>query len=67
MPYVQHSLGYTLKCDKCGAELHKEGKSKPFLTSNIDALNTTGKDYGWLISKRAIVCTYCRTFKRYKL
>ena len=26
MTYIQNGVGYTLKCDKCGTLLHREGK-----------------------------------------
>ena len=64
MAYVQNGLGYTLKCDKCGTLLHREGKDKPFLSLDIDELDSVAKEYGWLINKRVHKCTYCRTFKK---
>lgn len=35
MAYIQNGIGYTLKCDKCGTLLHREGKDKPFLSLDI--------------------------------
>lgn len=36
MAYIQNGIGYTLKCDKCGTLLHREGKDKPFLSLDIN-------------------------------
>lgn len=44
MAYIQNRVGYTLKCDKCGALLHREGKDKPFLSLDIDEINSIAKD-----------------------
>ena len=63
MAYIQNGIGYTLKCDKCGTLLHREGKDKPFLSLDINELDSIAKEYGWLINKRVHKCTCCRTFK----
>lgn len=60
MAYVQNGVGYTLKCDKCGTLLHREGKDKPFLSLDINELDSIAKEYGWLINKRV------KTEKNYK-
>ena len=64
MAYIQNGVGYTLKCDKCGTLLHREEKDKPFLSLDINELDSIAKEYGWLINKRVHKCTYCRTFKK---
>ena len=63
MAYIQNGIGYTLKCDKCGTLSHRRGKDKPFLSLDINELDSIAKEYGWLINKRVHKCTYCRTFK----
>jgi|GEM_PF-4614850 len=67
MSYVQCSDGYKLKCDKCGAELHKEHETKPYIAPDLIELTKLGLEYGWSFYARTIICTYCKTFKRYKL
>lgn len=51
MAYIQNGIGYTLKCDKCGTLLHRKGKDKPFLSLDINELDSIAKEYGWLINK----------------
>lgn len=62
MAYVQNGVGYTLKCDTCNALLHRKGKDKPFLSLDINKLNSVAKENGWLINKQVHKCTYCRKF-----
>lgn len=57
MAYIQNGIGYTLKCDKCGTLLHREGKDKPFLSLDINELDSIAKEYGWLINKQVHKCT----------
>lgn len=42
----------------------QNGKDKPFLSLDINELDSIAKEYGWLINKRVHKCTYCRTFKK---
>lgn len=44
MAYVQNGVGYTLKCDTCNALLHRKGKDKPFLSLDINELNSVAKE-----------------------
>ena len=61
MTYIQNGVGYTLKCDKCGTLLHRKEKDKPFLSLDINELNSVAKENGWLINKQVHKCTYCKT------
>ena len=63
MAYIQNGIGYTLKCDKCGTLLHRKGKDKPFLSLDINELDSIAKEYGWLINKRVHKCTKFYLYK----
>ena len=60
--YIQHAMNYSLKCDVCGTELHKEKEKEPYYNS-LESLDALAKSYGWLVTPRNHKCTYCRTFK----
>uniref|UniRef100_A0AAU8MJL9 Uncharacterized protein n=1 Tax=Geladintestivirus 4 TaxID=3233136 RepID=A0AAU8MJL9_9CAUD len=64
MAYVQHSNGYSLRCDKCGDVLHKEHETKAYISTNLVNLTKLAIEYGWTCTSRKITCTYCKTFKR---
>uniref|UniRef100_A0AAU8MKH2 Uncharacterized protein n=1 Tax=Geladintestivirus 3 TaxID=3233135 RepID=A0AAU8MKH2_9CAUD len=62
MAYIQHSDGYSIKCDRCGYELHKENETKPYIHTDITELIKLAKEYGWSFRPHKIICTYCKTF-----